>query len=464
MSYDYDLIVIGSGPAGESAALNAAKHNLRVAIIDDGDAVGGSCTHKGTIPSKALRSAVSTYMHFNNNPVVHNTQCTYQPTYPQLLKNIADVVTRQVQMRSRFYKRNNVSVIYGLASFLDSHSVSVLRSDDTTFKLTAKNFIIATGSRPYRPPEIDFNHPRIYDSDTILEMQHTPHKIIIYGAGVIGCEYASIFSNMGIKVDLINTRERLLEFLDDEISEALSYHLMEKGVIIRHREEFSHIEQSDRQIILHTHSGKRIIADALLWSNGRSGNTESLNIGALGLTVNSRGQIDVDQQYRTQAEHVYAAGDVIGWPSLASAAYNQGTSAAADIIGTSLFEHVDDVPTGIYTLPEISSVGKTERELTDAKIPYEVGRAFFKETARGQISGQNVGMLKILFHTDTFQILGVHCFGAEATEIIHIGQAILKQPGEGNDVRYFVNNTFNYPTMAEAYRIAALNGLNRLGL
>jgi len=464
MSYDYDLIVIGSGPAGESAALNAVKHNLRVAIIDDGDAVGGSCTHKGTIPSKALRSAVSTYMHFNNNPVVHNTQCTYQPTYPQLLKNIADVVTRQVQMRSRFYKRNNVSVIYGLASFLDSHSVSVLRSDDTTFKLTAKNFIIATGSRPYRPPEIDFNHPRIYDSDTILEMQHTPHKIIIYGAGVIGCEYASIFSNMGIKVDLINTRERLLEFLDDEISEALSYHLMEKGVIIRHREEFSHIEQSDRQIILHTHSGKRIIADALLWSNGRSGNTESLNIGALGLTVNSRGQIDVDQQYRTQAEHVYAAGDVIGWPSLASAAYNQGTSAAADIIGTSLFEHVDDVPTGIYTLPEISSVGKTERELTDAKIPYEVGRAFFKETARGQISGQNVGMLKILFHTDTFQILGVHCFGAEATEIIHIGQAILKQPGEGNDVRYFVNNTFNYPTMAEAYRIAALNGLNRLGL
>ncbi len=464
MTYDYDVIVIGSGPAGESAALNAAKHQLRVAIVDDGEYVGGSCTHKGTIPSKALRSVVSTYMRFNDSPAVQNTQCTYQPTYPQLLKNIAGVINRQVQMRSRFYKRNNVAVIHGLASFIDSHHIRILSSDETYFKLSAKNFIIATGSRPYRPPEIDFNHPRIYDSDTILEMQHTPHKIIIYGAGVIGCEYASIFSNMGIKIDLINTRERLLEFLDDEISEALGYHLIEKGVTIRHREEFSHLEESDRHIILHTKSGKRIMGDALLWCNGRSGNTDSLELGAIGIDVNSRGQIDVDKHYRTQAPHVYAAGDVIGWPSLASAAYNQGTSAAADIIGTDLFEHVEDVPTGIYTLPEISSVGKTERELTDAKTPYEVGRAFFKETARGQISGQNTGMLKILFHTHTFEILGVHCFGSEATEIIHIGQAILKQPGEGNDIRYFVNTTFNYPTMAEAYRIAALNGLNRLGL
>lgn len=468
MAYDFDLIVIGAGPAGESAALNAAKHQKRVAIIDDAEWVGGNCTHKGTIPSKALRAAVSTLMKINNNPLVHQGVSGFHITYPNLLKNVSSIINRQVSMRTRFYKRNHVEVFHGAASFIDEHRLLITSrngaNEDLTQEISAQHIMIATGSRPYQPPEIDFNHPRIYDSDSILEMQHTPKKIMIYGAGVIGCEYASIFSNMGIKVDLINTRDRLLEFLDDEISEALGYHLMEKGVIIRHREEFSHIEQTDRHVILHTHSGKRILADALLWSNGRSGNTENLNLEAIGLPVNSRGQLSVNKKYQTEVDNIYAAGDVIGWPSLASAAYNQGTAAAAHMIGGTLFEHVHDVPTGIYTLPEISSVGKTERELTNAKIPYEIGRAFFKETARGQISGENTGMLKILFHADTFQLLGVHCFGAEATEIIHIGQAILKQPGEGNDIRYFVNTTFNYPTMAEAYRIAALNGLNRLGL
>ena len=464
MSYDYDLIVIGAGPGGESAALNGAKHELRTAIIDDGDFVGGGCTHKGTIPSKALRAAVSTYMNFSNNPLVNTSTHTYIVTYPALLKNISDVVNRQVTMRSRFYSRNQVAVYNGSARFIDKHTLSVVYHDGSEQRLKAKNFIIATGSRPYRPPEIDFSHARIYDSDSILQMQHTPHKLTIFGAGVIGCEYASIFSNMGIKVDLINTRERLLEFLDDEISEALGYHLMERGVIIRHREEFSHIEADDRHVIIHTRSGKRIMSDALLWCNGRSGNTAGLGLENIGITSNSRQQLDVDYQYRTQIDNIYAVGDVIGWPSLASAAYNQGTSATATLCGVEIFKHVDDVPTGIYTLPEISSVGKTERELTDAKVPYEVGRAFFKDTARGQISGQHVGMLKMLFHIDTFELLGIHCFGAEATEIIHIGQAILKQPGEGNDIRYFVNNTFNYPTMAEAYRIAALNGLNRLGV
>ncbi len=268
---------------------------------------------------------------------------------------------------------------------------------------------------------------------------------------------------MGIKVDLVNTRDRLLEFLDDEISDALSYHLMAQGVIIRHREEFEKVEANEKHVTMHLHSGKRISADAMLWSNGRTGNTDLLNLTSAGLTANHRGQLDVNEEYRTQAEHIFAAGDVIGWPALASAAYNQGSAAVTGARGDDTFKQVDDVPTGIYTLPEISSVGKTERELTDAKIPYEVGRAFFKDTARGQISGQKEGMLKILFHIDTFELLGIHCFGAEATEIIHIGQAILKQDNDGNDLRYFVNTTFNYPTMAEAYRIAALNGLNRLG-
>lgn len=461
--YEYDVLVIGAGPAGESAALNTTKHDLRTVIIDNCEQVGGGCTHKGTIPSKALRSAVSSYLQFTNNPIAQSIRTQYHITFSELLKNVSDVINKQVSMRARFYSRNNVPVLHGNASFIDKHTLLIKHEDESTSRITAKNIIIATGSRPYRPPEIDFSHPRIYDSDTILNMHSTPQKIIIYGAGVIGCEYASIFSNLGIKVDLINTRDRLLEFLDDEISDALSYHLMEKGVIVRHHEEFQSIELNDKSITLHLQSGKRIMSDALLWCNGRTGNTDKLALEKAGLKANHRGQLEVDDHYRTTTENIYAAGDVIGWPSLASAAYNQGSSAASFIRGEEKLKHVDDVPTGIYTLPEISSVGKTERELTDAKVPYEVGRAFFKDTARGQISGQKTGMLKILFHIDTYELLGVHCFGSEATEIIHIGQAILKQPGQGNDIRYFVNTTFNYPTMAEAYRIAALNGLNRLG-
>lgn len=463
--FDYDVIVIGAGPAGESAALNAAKHDLRAAVIDNCENVGGGCTHKGTIPSKALRSAVSSYMHFSENPITQGLKAaTRHITFPDLLKNVSDIISKQVSMRSRFYTRNDIDVLHGDAHFADANTLKIKHLDESTSTCTAKHFIIATGSRPYHPEGIDFSHPRVYDSDSILEMDHTPRKIIIYGAGVIGCEYASIFSNLGIKVDLVNTRDRLLEFLDDEISDALSYHLMEKGVTVRHREEFESIEQDDKSsITMHLSSGKRIRSDALLWCNGRTGNTDKLNLEAANLKANHRGQLEVDDRYCTSAENIYAAGDVIGWPSLASAAYNQGSSAASFIRGEKKLKHVDDVPTGIYTLPEISSVGKTERELTDEKVPYEVGRAFFKDTARGQISGQNAGMLKILFHIDTFELLGVHCFGSEATEIIHIGQAILKQPGKGNDIRYFVNTTFNYPTMAEAYRIAALNGLNRLG-
>jgi NAD(P) transhydrogenase len=461
-NYDYDLLVIGAGPAGESAALNAAKHGLSVAVVED-DNIGGSCTHKGTIPSKALRSAVSSLMNFHKNPMVRHVKTSQAIEFTDVISGVSEVIYKQVKMRSRFYTRNHIQVFQGSASFIDKNTVKIAEGDNEFKTISFKDAVIATGSRPYRPSDINFSHRRVFDSDTILNMPYTPDKIIIYGAGVIGCEYASIFSNMGIKVDLVNTRDRLLEFLDDEISDALGYHLMEKGVIVRHREEFASLEHGGDSITLHLSSGKRIKADALLWCNGRTGNTDQLKLENIELKANHRGQLEVDEDYRTKAPNIYAAGDVIGWPSLASAAYNQGSSAAAHIRGEETFKHVDDVPTGIYTLPEISSVGKTERELTDAKIPYEVGRAFFKDTARGQISGQNVGMLKILFHIDTYELLGIHCFGSEATEIIHIGQAILKQPGEGNDIRYFVNTTFNYPTMAEAYRIAALNGLNRLG-
>jgi NAD(P) transhydrogenase len=252
----------------------------------------------------------------------------------------------------------------------------------------------------------------------------------------------------------------LLSFLDDEISGALNYHLRDVGVMIRHQEEFDRLEADDELVTVHLKSGKRLYADAILWCNGRTGNTDTLALGNVNLNPDSRGQLTVDETYRTEVDNIYAAGDVIGWPSLASASYDQGRAAAGSVLGRDI-NHVNDVPTGIYTLPEISSVGKTESELTDEKVPYEVGRAFFKSIARAQISGEEVGMLKILFHIDTFEILGIHCFGAEASEIIHIGQAIMNQPGKQNNIKYFLNTTFNYPTMAEAYRIAALAGLNR---
>ncbi|CAA0079056.1 Soluble pyridine nucleotide transhydrogenase [BD1-7 clade bacterium] len=460
--YEYDLVVIGSGPAGESAAVNAIKHDKRVAIIDDKESPGGNCTHVGTIPSKALRSAVNSYLRYQENPITPELKLGQRVQYQDLLKNVSDVIKKQVSMRSRFYTRNQVRYYYGEASFISKNELRIRADGKTSNQITAKDIIIATGSRPYRPADIDFTHQRVFDSDTILHMPFTPRRLIIYGAGVIGCEYASIFSSLGIKVDLINTRSRLLEFLDDEISDSIFYHMMNRGVTIRHQETFQSLETRDDGVCLNLESGKSIRADAILWCNGRTGNTDTLNLDSVGIKANHRGQLEVDKGYQTNVENIYAVGDVVGWPSLASAAYNQGVAAADTAILGDKTHYVDDVPTGIYTIPEISSVGKTERELTAAKVPYEVGRAFFKDTARGQISGQSQGMLKILFHAHDHSILGVHCFGREATEIIHIGQAIMKQKGKANSIHYFINNTFNYPTMAEAYRIAAFNGLNRL--
>ena len=460
--FDYDVLVLGSGPAGESAALNAMKHGHRVAVVEAQDAVGGACTHQGTIPSKALWHMVRQAIRYNTTPAFRDIGDARTLSYPRLLSHANEVISRQVDMRSRFYYRNQIRLIFGRGHFVDKNTVEVVTDEGQVESFTASSVVIATGSRPYRPANIDFSHPRIYDSDTILKMTNTPNKIIVYGAGVIGCEYASIFSGIGIKIELINGRDRLLEFLDDEISDALSYQLRNMGVMIRHREVYKSVVASDKGVEVLLESGKRIHADALLWCNGRSGNTNQLGLDQIGLETDHRGQLIVDEHYQTTVPGIFAAGDVIGWPSLASAAYDQGRSAAASARGKEQCRFVDDVPTGIYTLPEISSVGQTERELTEAKIPYEVGRAFFKDTARGQISGETVGMLKLLFHPETLEILGIHCFGAEAAEIIHIGQAIMKQQNGGNTLRYFVTTTFNYPTMAEAYRTAALNGLNRL--
>lgn len=457
----YDVLVIGSGPAGESAAIAAAKAGKRVGVIENRTVVGGSCAHKGTIPSKSLRHVVKQIIHFKSSSLFREIGDSRRLTYPRVLQSAKRVIPKQVELHTNFYVRNRVNLYIGVASFVDRNTVKVNLIDGASEIITAENIVIATGSRPYRPADVDFNHSRIYDSDTILEMQHTPRHLIIYGAGVIGCEYASIFSGLGMRVDLINNRDRLLSFLDDEISDALSYHLRDSGVTVRHSEEYEAIDARDNGVTLHLQSGKRLKADAILWCNGRSGNTDELNLAALGLEADYRGNLTVDGCYRTSVENIYAVGDVIGWPSLASASYGQGRSVSDGIVGNECYV-VEDVPTGIYTLPEISSVGKTETELTAARVPYEVGRALFKNTARGQISGEDVGMLKLLFNVDTLELLGVHCFGAEAAEIVHIGQAIMRQKGEGNTIRYFLNNTFNYPTMAEAYRIAALDGIYRI--
>ena len=457
--FDYDLLVIGTGPGGEGAAMQAVKGGMRVAVAERYRQIGGGCTHWGTIPSKALRHTITSTMKVLNNPTYREMGINSRPTLEQLKRGTQAIIGRQVTMRQSFYDRNRVPVLRGQARFVDDHAISI----DGDEPIRAKNFVIATGSRPFHPRGVDFDHPRIFDSDSVLGMNLRPSSICIYGAGVIGTEYSSMMQNLGIKVNLINTRSKLLEFLDDEIINALSYHLRDQGVILRHDESMERIEGSDDGVVLHLRSGKRVKTDALLWANGRSGNTEDLGLENIDIVANNRGQIEVDDQFQTVVPHIYAVGDVIGMPSLASAAYTQGRAAATHMLG-----HVNgnlrlsDIPTGIYTSPEISSVGQTERELTAACVPYEVGQAQFKSLARAQITGETVGMLKILFHRETLALLGVHCFGANASEIIHIGQAIMNQPGENNTLEYFTETTFNYPTMAEAYRVAALNGLNRL--
>ena len=450
----FDIIVIGSGPGGEGAAMKATKEGRSVAVIDDFPQVGGNCTHRATIPSKALRQTIQQMI---------DRGYAQETSYPEMLHSAGRVIEQQVDLRSSFYERNFVPVIHGRASFVNANTVAVATAIGLTQHYAANAFIIATGARPYQPPDIDFTHPRIVDSDSVLHLDTSPRSMTIYGAGVLGCEYASIFRGLRIKVNLINTRAELLSFLDDEIIDALAYHLREQGVLIRHNEEYAKVEADDNGVTLYLKSNKVIRSDYLLWSNGRTGNSDNMGLEEVGIERNSRGNIVVNENYQTALPHIYAVGDVVGYPSLASAAYDQGRFAATHLIlGQCDYQLVETIPTGIYTIPEISSIGLTERELTEQKVPYEVGHAFFRHLARAQISGRTTGMLKILFHRESLEILGVHCFGSQASEIIHIGQAIYSQAGKANSLMYFINTTFNYPTMAEAYRVAALNGLNRV--
>lgn len=454
MKNKFDVIVIGSGPGGEGAAMKAVKAGKSVAICDYFHNIGGSCTHSGTIPSKALRHA---------SQIISDTEILHSVNYQTILNSTQPIIEQQYELRKGFYQRNLVRILDGRASFVDEHIIEVKNEAGLINKYSADNFVIATGSRPYHPDDIDFSNPRILDSDTILNIKSNPRSISIYGAGVIGCEYASIFRELKIKVNLINTRNQLLTFLDDEIIDALAYHLRENGVLIRHNEEYEKVVADDDGVTVYLKSNKQIKSEYLLWAQGRTGNSQDMGLGNIGIRGNVRGSIEVNENFQTIHPHIYAVGDVIGYPSLASAAYDQGRFASTHIVeGSCENKLVRFIPTGIYTIPEISSVGYTEKELTEKKVPYEVGHSLFKHLARAQITGRTTGMLKLLFHRETLEILGVHCFGYGASEIVHIGQAILAQEGKANTLMYFINTTFNYPTMAEAYRVAALNGFNRL--
>lgn len=456
----FDVIIIGSGPGGEGTAMKCVKSGKLVALVDERINVGGACTHTATIPSKAIRFILSSAKSTLKNEVLGKYLKKADIQFSDLLESAKKVITSQIDVRSGFYQRNNVEIFLGRAKFIDEKTIEVT-TDKSELQIQADSFVVATGSSPYHPPGVDFDDSRIFDSDTILRLKQTPRSITIYGAGVIGCEYASIFRNLDVKVNLVNTRDKLLDFLDDEIVDALAYHLRDQGVLIRHNEEFDNVKVEGDSVVLALKSGKKLKTDIFLWANGRSGNSANLGLENLGIKTNSRGSIEINEAYQTIKPHIYAVGDVTGFPSLASAAYDQGRFAATHLVtGECNQKLIDNIPTGIYTSPEISSVGKTEQELTKLKVPYEVGHAMFRSLARAQIVGTKVGMLKILFHRETLEILGIHCFGYQASEIIHIGQAIMAQ--KDNSVEYFVQTTFNYPTMAEAYRVAALNGLNRI--
>ncbi|MEZ4336404.1 MAG: Si-specific NAD(P)(+) transhydrogenase [Sandaracinaceae bacterium] len=461
---EHDVVVIGSGPGGEGAAMKATKEGLSVVIVERHEQVGGGCTHWATIPSKALRQSVQKVAEFRRDPLFAAICDEVRFTFPQLLRKAEGVIAKQVSMRRDFYLRNEVAVVHGQARFVDEHTIAVTSEGGLERTLRARHVIIATGSRPYRPADVDFTHPRVFDSDTILTLDHTPQVVTIYGAGVIGCEYASILRGLGVKVNLVNQRDKLLSFLDDEIIDALSYHLRDQGVVLRHQEQYERIEPTADGVFMHLASGKKIKSDIVLWAQGRTGNTDGLGLEAIGVAPNSRGQLDIDETFRVRGkDHIYAVGDVVGYPGLASASYDQGRFAAEHLVDPECdLALVKDIPTGIYTAPEISSVGRTERDLTEHNVPYEVGHSLFRSLARAQLTGNTVGMLKLLFHRETRELLGIHCFGDQAAEIIHIGQAIMAQPAPHNTIDYFVHTTFNYPTMAEAYRVAALNGVNRL--
>jgi len=457
----YDLIVIGSGPGGQRAAIQGAKAGKRVAMIEKQSAVGGVCINTGTIPSKTMREAVLHLSGFySKNFYGANRAAAATITMADVIFRIQRVVENEVGVTQDQLKRNGVDVMHGTGKFLDAHHLRVENGNGFA-EIEGEYVVIATGTKPAKNPKVPINGRNIIDSDQILGMPQIPKTLIVVGGGVIGVEYACMFATLGVRVIIVEKRPRLLEFADTEMVEALSYQMRDHRATMRLNEEVESVEAlPDGKVAANLVSKKRINADALLYAVGRQGNVERLDLAAAGIESDSRGRIKVDADFRTTQPHIFAVGDVIGFPSLASVSMEQGRIAAARAFGLPVQTDPESYPYGIYTIPQISFIGKTEEQLTDADVPYEVGVAYYREIARGQIAGHTDGRLKLLFHRETLDLLGVHIFGENAAELLHIGQAVFKLKGK---ITYFIDTVFNYPTLAECYKTAAFNGLNRLG-
>jgi NAD(P) transhydrogenase len=457
----FDLIVIGSGPAGQKGAICAAKLRKRVAMIDRTVMMGGVCVHTGTIPSKSVREAIfqltgSAVKSFYGNAYRGNGDISVK----DLAFRVQSVVARETDVIRAQLKRNGVSIYQGMAHFLDPHTVEIQGESDKTV-IRGEHVLIACGTRPAGNTDIPFDGKRVFDTDQINGLQGLPRELIVVGAGVVGLEYTSFMAAMGVEVTLIDQRPQLLDFVDREIIEALAYHLRQMGTTFRLGEKVTRVgfdEQRDR-VFAELESGKKVQANALLYAVGRQANGDQLGLEAAGLQPDPRGKVIVNAEYQTTVPHIYAAGDVIGFPALASTSMEQGRLASCHMFGAPSQNMSALFPYGIYTIPEISMVGQTEEKLTEAKVPYEVGMAKYKELAKSMMLGDESGMLKLLFDRNTRKLLGVHAIGQRATEIIHIGQAVLAY---GGSIEYFRDTVFNYPTLAEAYKVAALDGLNKL--
>ncbi len=456
----YDLLVIGSGPAGQRAAIQSSKFGKKVALIEKMEVVGGVAINTGTIPSKTMREAVLHLSGFYWQSIYGvNYRVKDQITMADLSFRAQHVIKTEIDVTRAQLSRNGIEVLNGVASFLDPHKIRVVGARGQS-EYQADNIIIATGTKPAISPLVPFNNRNIINSDQVLQMPEIPKTLIVVGGGVIGVEYTCMFATLGVRVALIEKRPRLLEFADAEMVEALSYHLRDRRVTMRLNEEVESVEElPDKTVVANLKSKKKVNGDALLYAVGRQGNVDELNLTAAGLEADSRGRIKVDEDYRTAQPHIYAVGDVIGFPSLGSVSMEQGRIAAANAFGIKIHSNPAHYPYGIYTIPEISFIGKTEDQLTDAGVPYEIGIAYFREIARGQIRGDTTGRLKLIFSPETKELLGVHIIGEGASELLHIGQAVLALKGT---VEYFVDTVFNYPTLAECYKAAAFNGLNKL--
>ncbi|MDT4991926.1 MAG: transhydrogenase [Actinoplanes sp.] len=458
--YDYDLLVLGSGPSGQKAAIAASKLGRRVGIVDRRDMIGGVCINTGTVPSKTLREAVLYLTGLSQRDLYGSSyRVKEEITVSDLAARTKHVIARQTDVIRNQLARNHIAMITGTGRFDDAHAIWVDGGEGRDTKVTADKIIIAAGTRPARPESVDFDDRTIVDSDGVINLEAVPRSMVVVGAGVIGMEYASLFAALGTKVTVVERRAKMLDFCDDEIVESLKYHLRDLSVTFRFGEEVAAVERHQTAALCILKSGKKIVADTVMYSAGRQGQTDALALEAAGLSADRRGRIEVDSNYQTAVDNIYAVGDVIGFPALASTSMEQGRLAAQHACGEPVREIHELQPIGIYTIPEISFVGKTEDELTDSSTPFEVGIARYRELARGQIVGDSYGMLKLLVSPETGRLLGVHVFGTAATDIVHIGQAVM---GCGGTVEYLVDAVFNYPTLSEAYKVAALDASNKI--